>query len=633
MAQLKKAGQGAMRKLQKKGSQVLHETGLSRHVSKDSYHEDRSDARPLSIGEPANVKHAVHVNSSLQWTGDMLHLLHLQEPPIGEGAFGKVYVASIGGSEKKIAVKVITFQASLDDIDEATMSVGEAQLRRERLEEERATLEREIQLLKSVQCDYVVQYLGCCWRNPTELWILMEYCELGAVEGILSMDDNNYSSSGRSHHHSDVNASLGSLNFKGGHERNNLEKQIATIMFFTLKGLEYLHGLSPPIAHFDIKANNLLLCSDGSIKLGDFGVAQQLCDGRVLEPAAGTRHWMAPELFTVGQHGAGPASDIWAVGITAIELAEGEPPYARAPGISVVRMVRDGPPPRLGMRVEDELLSEPPPSQSSAKSLARAVSKKAVRKGSLLLKKPEAKLLSRSGSRSKVASYGAHWSREFVDFVGQCLTKDPGSRPSATQLLAHPFVLQITESKSFKEKGGAAYLHNVLKKWHAQQQRKHKKVESVEQGPSTGEEEKGKHHSSRKKSRVKKKRSSRSASVKAKAQETAMAAEDIEEDVTRMEEPSKAEECEEELPSFISKVSVFHYDSSGDPGGPHSHGEAEEGVKEPPPADRLAGRGFHPEVAPPVRHEAPACEPLSEATPLVHSAAPSHDRSCCCVVQ
>lgn len=170
-----------------------------------------------------------------------------------------MYVANLGGSHKKIAVKVVAFQASMGDIDEEAMSAAEAQLRREQMEEERETLEREIALLRSVQCDYVVQYLGCCWRSPTELWILMEYCELGAVEGILSVDGD-VSQSGESH--SDVNASLGSLNL----DRRGLEKQIATIMYFTLEGLQYLHSLSPPIAHFDIKANNLLLCADGSIK-------------------------------------------------------------------------------------------------------------------------------------------------------------------------------------------------------------------------------------------------------------------------------------------------------------------------------------------------------------------------------
>lgn len=353
---------------------------------------------------------------------------------------------------------------------------------------------------------------------------------------------------------------------------------------------------------------------------------------------------MAPELFTVGQHGAGPASDIWAVGITAIELAEGEPPYARAPGISVIRMVRDGPPPRLGMRVEDDLLSDPLPAHSSTKSLAKAVSKKALRKGSLLLKKPEAKSLFLNGSRSKRKAPAGQWSPEFADFVAFCLQKDPRARPTAAELLAHPFVRQITDSKSFKEKGGAAYLHNVLKKWHAQQHEEKKAAERNVKGKgkskgkehSHDEEERVKRHSSKKKSRVKKKRSSRGSSVKEAVQEHSSGGELAMADEKEKEQSEKLEE-EEELPAFISKVSVFHYDS---PGSHHESSAAldggacdEDDTEVTVLSTALSGRDYRPEVAVPVRHEAPACEDLSEATPLVHSSPPGHDRSCCCVVQ
>eukprot|EP00011_Vannellida_sp_DIVA3-517-6-12_P010552 CAMPEP_0114621258 /NCGR_PEP_ID=MMETSP0168-20121206/9139_1 /TAXON_ID=95228 ORGANISM="Vannella sp., Strain DIVA3 517/6/12" /NCGR_SAMPLE_ID=MMETSP0168 /ASSEMBLY_ACC=CAM_ASM_000044 /LENGTH=635 /DNA_ID=CAMNT_0001832457 /DNA_START=17 /DNA_END=1921 /DNA_ORIENTATION=- len=634
MAQLK----GAIKKLQRTGSHMLYEPmeKLSRQLSSSSTEAsgDRKGAekaaseprRPaaLAISEPGNVKHAVHVSSSLQWTGDMMRLLDLHEPPIGEGAFGKVYVASLGA--KKIAVKVITFQSVDKEDGEEHGSAREAQLRKEQQEEERASLEREIELLRSVQCDYVVQYLGCTWRSSTELWILMEYCELGAVEGILSVEASEGGGD------ANANASLASLSVT---DLGALEKQIATIMYFTLKGLAHLHSLSPPIAHFDIKANNLLLCADGSIKLGDFGVAQQLSDGQVQEPAAGTRHWMAPELFTVGQRGAGPASDIWAVGITAIELAEGEPPYAKAPGISVVRMVRDGPPPRLGMRVEDELLSEPAV-VPTAKKLAKAVSRKALRRGTLLLKKPE--VHSRKRGRSRKAA-GAQWSEEFVDFVNLCLQKEPSARPSADELLQHPFVAQITNSKSFQQKGGAAYVHRVLKKWHAEQQglreKDEKKAEEDEEeddgaerleraSKRASETAAKKKSSSKKREHSKRKRASRHASAPAKKADrvTVIMSEDTYESCT-----STSTEEEDEEVGLLAPVMTF-------PGTPpvastathicededSDDSDMEGGCQAAEPRGSRPGHDYHPAHAEPVRHVAPAAEPLSEATPLVHGA-------------
>ena len=103
------------------------------------------------------------------------------------------------------------------------------------------------------------------------------------------------------------------------------EQQIATILQSTLKGLEYLHNNKK--IHRDVKAGNILLDDEGNVKLADFGVSTELLHSLAdKDTVIGTPFWMSPEVITKSKYN--KKTDIWSLGITSIEMAEGEPPYS-----------------------------------------------------------------------------------------------------------------------------------------------------------------------------------------------------------------------------------------------------------------------------------------------------------------
>lgn len=159
------------------------------------------------------------------------------------------------------------------------------------------------------------------------------------------------------------------------------EEQMANICHEVLKGLQYIHHFHR--IHRDIKSDNILLGVNGRVKLADFGYAAQLTQARKMRNSVvGTPYWMAPELIR-GNHYSQKV-DIWSLGIMTREMAEGEPPYLEFPPLrALFLLTTQGVPP--------------------------------------------------------IRDYHKY-SKDYHDFVGLCLEKDPEKRPDAADLLKHPFL-------------------------------------------------------------------------------------------------------------------------------------------------------------------------------------------------
>ena len=259
---------------------------------------------------------------------------------LGKGSYGAVYKARHRPSGTIVAVKVIPLS-------------GEDE---EGLED----IRREIAVLRECVHPNVVRYFGS-FTGAEYLWIVMEHCGGGSVRDILSASN-----------------------------RPLREAQIAYLCGETLKGLVYLHSIFK--VHRDIKCSNILLTESGGVKLADFGVAAQLT--RTMSKRntfIGTPHWMAPEVIQESRYDG--KVDVWALGISAIEMAEVQPPRHNVHPMRVIFMITREPSPRLD----------------------------------------ESPFVDKNGERTE-------WSPVFHDFVAQCLRKETSRRPTATELLPHRFL-------------------------------------------------------------------------------------------------------------------------------------------------------------------------------------------------
>ncbi|XP_051900804.1 misshapen-like kinase 1 isoform X2 [Pristis pectinata] len=230
-------------------------------------------------------------------------------------------------------------------------------------EDEEEEIKQEINMLKkySHHRNIATYYGAFIKKSPPghddQLWLVMEFCGAGSVTDLVK-------------------------NTKGNALK---EEWIAYICREILRGLTHLHAHK--VIHRDIKGQNVLLTENAEVKLVDFGVSAQLdrTVGR-RNTFIGTPYWMAPEVIACDENPDATydyRSDIWSLGITAIEMAEGAPPLCDMHPMRALFLIPRNPPPRL---------------------------------------------------KSK------KWSRKFIEFIENCLIKNYTQRPSTDQLLKHSFI-------------------------------------------------------------------------------------------------------------------------------------------------------------------------------------------------
>uniref|UniRef100_A0A3B4UCL6 non-specific serine/threonine protein kinase n=1 Tax=Seriola dumerili TaxID=41447 RepID=A0A3B4UCL6_SERDU len=259
---------------------------------------------------------------------------------VGNGTYGQVYKGRHVKTGQLAAIKVM-------DVTE----------------EEEEEIKAEINMLKkySHHRNIATYYGAFVKKSPPghddQLWLVMEFCGAGSVTDLVK-------------------------NTKGSSLK---EDWIAYICREILRGLSHLHAHK--VIHRDIKGQNVLLTENAEVKLVDFGVSAQLdrTVGR-RNTFIGTPYWMAPEVIACDENPDSTydyRSDIWSLGITAIEMAEGAPPLCDMHPMRALFLIPRNPPPKL---------------------------------------------------KSK------KWSKKFIDFIEGCLVKTYPSRPSTEQLLKHSFI-------------------------------------------------------------------------------------------------------------------------------------------------------------------------------------------------
>ncbi|KAF8752439.1 hypothetical protein HU200_011962 [Digitaria exilis] len=265
---------------------------------------------------------------------------------IGEGVSATVYRALCVPLDIMVAIKVLDLEKCNNDLD---------------------GIRREVQTMSLIDHPNLLRAY-CSFTHGHQLWVVMPYMAAGSALHIMK------------------------TSFPEGFD----EPVIATLLREVLKALVYLH--SQGHIHRDVKAGNILIDSNGAVKLGDFGVSACMFDTgnrqRARNTFVGTPCWMAPEVMQQ-LHGYDYKADIWSFGITALELAHGHAPFSKYPPMKVLLMTLQNAPPGLDYE------------------------------------------------RDK------RFSKSFKDLVATCLVKDPRKRPSSEKLLKHSF---------FKHARSAEYL-------------------------------------------------------------------------------------------------------------------------------------------------------------------------------
>lgn len=257
----------------------------------------------------------------------------------GSGGFGCVFQGIRKTDNETVAIKIIDLEETKDSIE---------------------VINREIlALVDGNCCDQLTRYHGS-HSVGTKLWICMEYVDGGSIF--------------------DKIRKTGPMT----------EPQIAAVIREVLKGLLFLE--QDDKFHRDIKGANILISKKGEVKLADFGATRQLSDTvSKAKTFVGSPYWMAPEVFTQAEYD--NKADIWSLGITCLEMAEGKPPHYGIMPLTLVGLIPRNAPPQL--KNEDN-----------------------------------------------------RWSDSFVDFVSQCLVKDPKKRPTVNSLTNTDFVKKASDDVS-----------------------------------------------------------------------------------------------------------------------------------------------------------------------------------------
>uniref|UniRef100_A0A671QRE0 Mitogen-activated protein kinase kinase kinase 3-like n=1 Tax=Sinocyclocheilus anshuiensis TaxID=1608454 RepID=A0A671QRE0_9TELE len=209
---------------------------------------------------------------------------------LGQGAFGRVYLCYDVDTGRELAAKQVHFDPASPETSK-----------------EVSALECEIQLLKNLHHERIVQYYGCLRdHNEKTLTIFMEYMPGGSVKDQLK--------------------AYGALT------ENVTRKYTRQI----LEGMSYLH--SNMIVHRDIKGANILRDSAGNVKLGDFGASKRLqticMSSTGVRSVTGTPYWMSPEV--ISGEGYGRKADVWSLGCTVVEMLTEKPPWAEFEAMAAI---------------------------------------------------------------------------------------------------------------------------------------------------------------------------------------------------------------------------------------------------------------------------------------------------------